>query len=386
MSAGAVPASALPFPKAGITVSFLEEFVLQHGGRTRFDGLNTTQVCEQILKPVTFTTQASYCEYMETQNHPKVGLATVFVSHAWLFKFLDVVNALQYHFRHSMETIVWFDLFSNNQHQAVNLDFDWWCGTFMSAIREFGNTLMILAPASDPIPLTRGWCIFELYCTIETNSNFQVAMCDEHLTMFFKELEEDEEKTIDKMLATINARNSKCFKPEDKEKIFAAIERTVGFNRINTMIFDRLMDWVVKVMEMEVVSRRAKLCQHQVPEAAVMVYVNILAGLHKNQGKYGSAEPLYVECLDRRKTILGADHPDTLVFASNLEYLRGRRWSRKYILIFYRLYDFLFNESWKKQLMQQLKIVTEYFQKNIELPLKGIPSKKMREKNQESSG
>jgi len=36
--------------------------------------------------------------------------------------------------------------------------------------------------------------------------------------------------------------------------------------------------------------------------------------------------------------------------------------------------------------MQQLNIVAEYLQKNIELPLKGIPSKKMREKNQESSG
>ena len=169
----AVAASALPFPKAGIAVSFLEEFIVQHGGRTRFTGLTTSQVCDDILKPVTFTAQASYCEYMELQSHPKVATATVFVSHAWLFKFLDVVNALEYHFRASMETIVWFDLFSNNQHRAVSLDFDWWCGTFMSAIEEFGNTLMILAPASNPIPLTRGWCIFELYCTIKTSSGFK---------------------------------------------------------------------------------------------------------------------------------------------------------------------------------------------------------------------
>jgi len=151
MSVAAVPASSLPFLKAGVAVSFLEEFISHHGGRSRFDGLTTTQVCEEILKPVTVAAQSSYCEYMESQNHTKVGLATVFVSHAWLFKFMDVVNALQYHFRHSMETIVWFDLFSNNQHRAVSLDFDWWCGTFMSAIEEFSNTLMILAPASNPI-------------------------------------------------------------------------------------------------------------------------------------------------------------------------------------------------------------------------------------------
>jgi len=258
-----VLASALPFSKAGVAVSLLEEFVDQHGGRSRFTGLTTTQVCEDILKPVTLSAQTSYCEYMELQNHHKVGTATVFVSHAWLFHFLDVVNALQYHFRDNLETIVWFDLFSNNQHRAVSLDFDWWCGTFMSAIEEFGNTLMILALASNPIPLTRGWCVFELYATIKTNSNLQVAMSHKHLMEFFMDLEKSVVGTIDKMLGTINARKSQCFKPEDKERIFEAIESTVGFSKINGLIFDRLRDWVVQVVQAELGSRRVKLAQQQ---------------------------------------------------------------------------------------------------------------------------
>jgi tetratricopeptide (TPR) repeat protein len=262
---------------------------------------------------------------MEAQNHPKVGIATVFISHAWLFKFLDVVNALEYYFRNSMDTIVWFDLFSNNQHIAVDLNFDWWCNTFRSAIQDFGSTLMILAPYDNPIPLTRGWCIFELYCTFITQSSFQVAMCENDSLEFFKALEEDVRGTIDKMLAKINARNSHCFKTEDKERIFEAIERTVGFNEINKMVFERLRDWVVRVTRVELDRRRTKCSQQLLPEEDVMVYVNILAELHRHQGNYASALPLYQECLAKQTIHLGVDHPDTLSSMSNLAGLYERQ-------------------------------------------------------------
>ena len=173
--------------------------------------------------------------------------------------------------------------------------------------------------------MTRGWCIFELYCTIKTNSKFQVAMCDDHLKKFFKDLELEVRHTINEMLATIDARNSQCFKPEDKERIFAAIEGTIGFSKINAMIFDRLRDWVVEIVQVELESRRGQYDQRQLPEEDVMVYVHILAQLYEIQGKYASAEPLYVECLRKRKSILGVDHSDTLLSMNNLATLRGRR-------------------------------------------------------------
>ena len=307
-----------PFPKRGVAVSFLKDFIALHGDRGSFQDLTTTQVCNEILKPAMAVNQTSYCEYMEAQNHPKVGIATVFISHAWSFKFLDVVNALEYYFRNSMDTIVWFDLFSNNQHKAVDLNFDWWCNTFRSAIQDFGSTLMILAPYDNPIPLTRGWCIFELYCTFITHSNFQVAMCENDSLEFFKALEKDVAGTIDKMLAKIDARNSHCFKSEDKERIFEAIERTVGFNEINKMVFERLRDWVVSAMMVELDRRRAKFSQQLLPEEDVMVYVNILAGLYRHQGDYASALPLQQECLAKRTILLNADHRDTLMSLHNL--------------------------------------------------------------------
>jgi hypothetical protein len=89
-----------------------------------FEGLTvtTTDVCESIVKPLTAASQCSYCDVLGSTSKP----AQVFISHAWKFKFLDVVDALLHHFRDSPDTIIWFDLFSNNQHKAMDLDFDWW--------------------------------------------------------------------------------------------------------------------------------------------------------------------------------------------------------------------------------------------------------------------
>jgi hypothetical protein len=73
----------------------------------------------------------------------EVNAATVFISHAWKYTFLDVIDALVNHFQSTPDIIIWFDLFSNNQHKAIDLDFHWWCNTFKSAIQAFGHTVMV---------------------------------------------------------------------------------------------------------------------------------------------------------------------------------------------------------------------------------------------------
>jgi hypothetical protein len=72
---------------------------------------------------------------------------------------------------------VWLDLVCNNQQKAPNYEFEWWCGTFKNAIASIGKTVMVFDSWNDPIPLTRGWCIWELYCTIDKAlCEFDVAM------------------------------------------------------------------------------------------------------------------------------------------------------------------------------------------------------------------
>ena len=63
------------------------------------------------------------------------------------------MDSLEFHFRDTPDIIIWFDMFSNNQHKAVDLDFNWWCNTFKSAIKDFGHTVMVFAPWKNPIPM-----------------------------------------------------------------------------------------------------------------------------------------------------------------------------------------------------------------------------------------
>jgi hypothetical protein len=168
----------VPFPKHGLTLKEILKFIEKNGGKERFKDMTTTQVCDEVLKVATKDHQCSYCELLlledvdsdgdasitnhhqrsigidyvanvrrkESKKDGSVGKAEVFVSHAWKYKFLDVVSALEYHFKDTPDIIIWFDLFSNNQHGTGELPFEWWATTFKSAIQEMGRTVMVLAP------------------------------------------------------------------------------------------------------------------------------------------------------------------------------------------------------------------------------------------------
>jgi hypothetical protein len=144
----------LPFPKDGLTIreinKFVDDFNLKHST------LTTTEVCQLCLLAATASHSSSYCDMLKQRGSVGVGIATVFISHAWKYQFVDVVNALEYHFRNESDVFIWFDLFSNNQHAAGNLPFEWWATTFKSAIAQFGRVVMVLSPWNNPIPFTRG--------------------------------------------------------------------------------------------------------------------------------------------------------------------------------------------------------------------------------------
>ncbi len=49
--------------------------------------------------------------------------------------------------------------------------------------------------------------------------------------------------------------------------------------------------------------------------------MNNLAALYKNMGRYYEAEPLKVDCLEKRRAALGNNAPTTLNSISNLAWL-----------------------------------------------------------------
>ena len=202
-------------PKLGLKLSYFgNEFYKVCGGREKLVGKTTTDVNVQFQKEMTVASKLSYCDLLMQQQHPAVGVATVFISHAWKYEFLKVMDALEAFFQSEPDVLIWFDAFSVNQHKE-NLPFEFWSVSFKSDVQDFGRTVMVLYPWNDPIPLTRGWCLFEVYSTIVTGSKFEVAMTESSKASFLMDIIDNPQGSVQKMLATIDMKSSECFKKED---------------------------------------------------------------------------------------------------------------------------------------------------------------------------
>lgn len=139
------------FPKYGITLAGIDEFIDQCGGYMVLSGLTTTEISEMFIKPLTRQSGLSYCEHYlmhaTESHHPVVDIPTVFVSYAWRYEFLKVVDAIRNTINNDHNVVLWFDIFSNSQHESNLLrPFDWWCSTFMTAIQSIGHVIMVLEP------------------------------------------------------------------------------------------------------------------------------------------------------------------------------------------------------------------------------------------------
>ena len=138
-----------------------------------FDLMTTNDVCFGIVKPATEQVKTSYADMLKNTQPREVNDATVFVSHAWKFTFVDVVDALS---SLSENAYVWFDVFTVNQHASLQVPSDWWFTTFKEAVASIGHTVLVLMPWDDPIPLTRAWCIWEILSTID-DSKAKLEIC-----------------------------------------------------------------------------------------------------------------------------------------------------------------------------------------------------------------
>jgi tetratricopeptide (TPR) repeat protein len=261
---------------------------------------------------MTVAYQCSLAEYLSVVNPSVIGKPRAFISHAWISKFKDLVEALVTYF--GEDEYVLLDFVCNNQHKAPDHTFEWWCGTFKNAIASIGKTVMVFDSWDDPIPLTRGWCIWELHCTIDNDlCEFDIAMTTQSESSFVKDMDESA-VCINKMLTTINCERSECFKVEDRLQIHDAVKRTVGFSKMNETIFEVMRTWIRKY-EKEMENRKGELGEMH-PDT--LLSMNNLAILCMNQGLYEKSEPLFMECLEKHKSVTGDDHPDTLTSMNNL--------------------------------------------------------------------
>lgn len=308
------------FPREGVSLRYMHEFldVCCGGDRSLLAGLTTDDVCEQFVKTATEQQQCSYCQLLAAQGHPAVGLATVFVCHTRRSSFLDLIDALSHHFRDDTEdanVFVWVDVFSLCQHQ-LTLDQRWFRHIFGSAIQAMNCTVLVLAPWDEPLPLTRTWCLYELYLSALHKVRFEVAMTEAQHQSFIEDVSNGAPATLEKLLTQVDLENSECSRTEDKEMMFEAALGGVGFVGVNDAVGGLLRSWVQQV------TTTALEKEHE--EVRMFGLKNTLGQLYDQGGQAEIAEPLLAESFAQSKSLLGSRHPTTVSLMHNLALIYWR--------------------------------------------------------------
>jgi hypothetical protein len=136
-----------------------------------------------------------------------------------------------------------FDLVCNSQHGTVERPFEWWQTTFRESIAAIGRVALVLAPWEDPIPLTRCWCLFEIFTAVAAGEGaveLQVRLPASQRPAFVEALAGDFDVVMD-TLVRVESQRAEASLPTDQERIHAAIKSSEGGHaQLDALVKDQL--------------------------------------------------------------------------------------------------------------------------------------------------
>ena len=139
---------------------------------------------------------------------------------------------------------------------------------FKSAIESIGRTVLVLAPWDVPIPLTRAWCIWEIFCS---GSNLEVALAPSQQAAFRAALTGDFD-SIMTALSSVSVALAEAFSEVDRERIMRGIQDTVGFAEVDNKVCALMRGWLQgTVRQLVSVEYQGELSEEQALERALVL-------------------------------------------------------------------------------------------------------------------
>ena len=331
------------FPKEGMTLQAIRrirDIVLQIN-----KDWSTSDVANNLIIPWTQVEKSSLSHYLRKHHmeipHPVLGLtyheavreqANVFVSHAWKYIFVELVDAIELFASDQVDLgngrdinnfYFWLDLCVNSQCEVHNVPFHWWCTTFQSAVGKIGHTCLVLSPWDAPISLTRAWCLWELLSTKNTGAKLTLQFSRDQLANYEETLIHNFDYIM-KAFCQIDVKKSEASNQDDKKKIFDAVEQfEEGFHGVNILVNGAIRDWLLQsgrqaLRRLEEMKNPPDKEQHE--ENKIMMRGNV-ARLLKDCGNFEEAESLLSFALSDCGSSLGPEHATTLCTLSTLSTL-----------------------------------------------------------------
>ena len=244
----------------------------------------------------------SYVEQQRREHPEHVGRCNVFLSHAYDYSYLDVLDAVRAWEAKQRARgaagpfFYYFDLFINNQHGAGNVPFEVLRDTFGKNVQAIGQTVLVLKWGNTKQTLGRLWCVFELWTTQRVRAGFDVAMTPEDRDAFMAALVHDYESLAAKTY-TIDVESATALKDADKANIRRVINESGGFIPTNQLVIGAMQGWMVGEAGAEL-ERRKEVAGRPpgVPArewAFIICLMSNLACLLKDQGKSEEGEALF---------------------------------------------------------------------------------------------
>eukprot|EP01038_Epipyxis_sp_PR26KG_P011814 gene11814-15811_t len=274
------PAATLPFPKEGVSIVVMEEFIdVYCGGRENIEGLTTTQVCEQYLKPLTLSTQQSYCEMMADKPGVEVNITKI------VDNMLSVVD--------TKNSEAW-------KPEDRDRIFD-----YVRTLPDGFNTVN-----GTVFALLRGWTLSTIeteIALINESDNLRKAEIHKILGDYFYKQGQNEEALS--ALETSVSLYTSLYTEKHQATLLAMNSLGIVYNSIGN--YEKTLSIYMKTYDVQ------KLLMGAYHEHTLTA-LNNLAGLYVNMGRMEEALENHSNCLELRKQYLSADHSDILVSMNQL--------------------------------------------------------------------
>ena len=156
-----------------------------------------------------------------------------------------MIEAFEQQTRPTTTRYYWFDIFVMNQHSQE--DMDNLLGNLQASVRSPGRMLLALDSWRDPTPLTRAWCLLEIFTAISAKADVIMGFSLAEESSFKEQLAQNQAE-VEAALAAVDAERAEATVQADRDMIFGAIEQGSGFADSNRTIRRALRESLQRVI------------------------------------------------------------------------------------------------------------------------------------------
>jgi len=241
----------------GVSLEFLKH-ILRRG--KIYGRANGTRLKKLLILRETNTRRCSLAELYEDQiDHysklPVIGKVRFFISHSWAYQFSSLVEAIERFEQGNPDrtgAYYFIDYFAVNQWKP---DKD--LNALANLIQRSEAVVLVLLPLEKPIPMTRCWCLWELFIAIKRNIPIHVTLPDDQYSLLTLRLVTSS-KPCEQSQFQVESNSSKASEKSDEDMIKTAIKKSEGFSWVDKEVQETVFNCVQSLALSEIDHSQAK--------------------------------------------------------------------------------------------------------------------------------